>query len=122
MFYYSLHLDFICGLMVSREQEELLSTISRHDGSAITCVGAVAHVIDDQDDDGTTSRPINFSSFFLLAFCKFQEESFRFTKSVSECLDRVLWKIIILYYKLMQIVTKEVCAHSSSMAIIYTEK
>ena len=41
--------------MVSREQEELLPTISRHDGSAITCVGAVAHVIDDENDDGAAA-------------------------------------------------------------------
>mmetsp|Transcript_41369 Transcript_41369/g.63058 ORF Transcript_41369/g.63058 Transcript_41369/m.63058 type:complete len:216 (-) Transcript_41369:3213-3860(-) len=116
------HFNFIGRLMICREQEQLLATVSRHDSSAVSSVGTVAHVVNDEDDNGAATGPIDFTSFLFLAFSEFNEEAFGFSETVAEGLDRILREIIILYNELMEVVPKEISTDCSSMPIINSEE
>ena len=118
----SLHFNFISRLMISREQEQLLSSISRHNSPTISSIGTVAHIINDKYDHRTTTRPVNLASLLLLALCKLKKQSLCLPKPISECLNRVLREMLIFDNELMQIIPKEICAHSSSMPIIDAKK
>lgn len=55
---YSYFLQFIVGLVVTTQHANLLSSIDRHDGSRVTDIDDVDHLVDDHDDGCARARPL----------------------------------------------------------------
>lgn len=118
----SLHLYLLSGFVIRGKKEQLFTSICRHDCPAISSVGAIAHIVDDEDDDRTTSRPINVTGFLLLALCELEEEPFSFTETVSERLNRILGEVFILDDELVEVVPEEISTDCASMPVVNTEE
>jgi len=54
----------------------------------------------------------------LLALCELQEELLSFFKTIFNSFNWLFGKELILNDELMEVVSKEICANMSSMAII----
>ena len=108
--------------MISRKQEQFLTTICRHNGARIASIGAIAHVINDEYDNGATSRSIDLTRFLLLTLCKFHEKTLSFPETVSQCLNWILWEVFILYNELMQVVSEEIGTYRTAMPVVNSKE
>ena len=100
----------------------MLPAVGRHAGSAVPCIANVAHVIDDQGNDGARAAPIDVSHFKLLAFGKFKKQLLSLLKTVLDGLDRLFGKVLVLDDELVQVVAKEVSADVPPVPVIDTEE
>jgi len=117
-----LQLLLLSRLMIICEGENFFTPISGHDDPAVPHIGHIAHLIDDQDDDGARAGPVYVSDFFFLLLSELQEEPFCLPEAPPDRTDRVLWEIVVLNDELVEVVPEELCALAAAMAIIDPEE
>ena len=113
-----MHLNLVSWLVIGRESHDLASSIGWHASSTVSSVADVAHIIDNESHDSAWATSIDVAYLELLAFSKFKEKFLGFFESIFDRLDWLLWKVVILDDKLMQVVSKEVSAYMPTMTIV----
>ena len=114
---------FIFRLMILRKEEDLFTSIDRHDCSAVSNIGNVAQVPDNKDDD--SARPASLNEVFLwpaLFVSPLKEHPLGLRKSILDSNSRVLGEVIVSDNQLVELVPQEIRARSPSMAIVYREE
>ena len=100
-----MHLHLVSWLVIGRESHDLASSIGWHASSTVSSVADVAHIIDNKSYDGAWATSIDVAYLELLAFSKFKEKFLGFFESIFDRLYWLLWKVVILDDKLMQVVS-----------------
>lgn len=108
--------------MILAEINNIPSQTFWKDSSWVTYISNKGKIINKKYSDCARSRSIKFTSFRDLAFCKLSEESFSFSTTFSNGFNRIFRKAILSDNDLMKIVLQKVCAFTSSMPIINSEK
>lgn len=123
VFFYPFGLTLLLWLMISWQCEDLLPSVHRHYSPAITYIGEVAHVSNDQCNDSTRPASVNLTHSPLvwwqsLLIGILQESLLGFSTSAFDSFPWILWEIWMLDYQLMQLVPQIVSTRRSTMAII----
>ena len=102
IFFNSFGLNFIFRLMIFWQKENFLTSINRHDGSAISYVCNIAKISNNKNNDCTRTTSLNEILLrSTLGMSPFQEYSFRFRYSIFNCYFRIPWEVVVSYNELM---------------------
>ena len=110
--------QLVIRLVITAEHANLLATVDRHDGSRVSDVDDVDHLVDNHDDGSARARALRTDSLpghevlssSLRLLNQRQEVSLTFTESLSDGLDRVLRELIVLHDEIVQVVSEVVSA------------
>ena len=104
-------LFFIFGLVVLGQEKYFVSTIYRHNGSAVSDVGNVADVAHDQDDNGTSATSL-YEVFLwpTLLVGPLQKQLLCFGYSILNRDLRILREVLVSHDQLVELISEEVSA------------
>ena len=112
----SLHFVLLIWSMVSRQKEEFLSFICRHDCSAVSNISDEALWLYHKNDNGAGSTPV----MHWLLFVSIVHKYFLCFKTASgECLGWISGKAFLVYYDQVELIFEKIWASMTSMTIIY---
>ena len=111
------------GLVVLGQEQHLLAPVHAHDGPRIAYVGHVAGITYDERDHGARAASIDLARLCQrLATCVVQEGGLRFSKGVLYSELRVLRKVGVFDYDLVQLVPEVVSTCGASVTVVNAEK
>lgn len=113
--------------MISAKRDNQISSIDRHDGSAISNICTITHVANNQDNDCAWTWTIYYDILItvptFVSSLTFLKKSFlRIFEPFNDSLLRILRETILFDYKMMQLVSQKLSACMTAVPIINSKK
>ena len=111
-------------LVVSAERHDDLPSVDGDGGSAVANVRAIAHVADDEDDDGAGARSVDHNGVAVLvtALAHLQERLLCLPEASHDSFPWILREAVLLDHEVMELVSQELGAVVPSVAVVDPEE